>query len=129
MSDTSKQGPLKQAFVHCADLHMAPGADPAGPGGAVTVALCGSWDHAGPCRWPHLTEGSLDDGMYKVRVVFAASEEDEPTVRARIDEALARGRCVGPDGGVSVWTLSATSAGALNSKEREWGARMTRPES
>jgi hypothetical protein len=46
---------MKRTFVQCATVELEAAADPAAPGGAVTLALCGSWDHAGPCRWPHLT--------------------------------------------------------------------------
>jgi len=34
-------------------LELAAETDPRAPGGAVTVALCGSWEHDGACRWPH----------------------------------------------------------------------------
>ena len=43
-------------FVHEATVELADGADPRAIGGAITVALCGHWDHQPPCRWPHHTD-------------------------------------------------------------------------
>jgi hypothetical protein len=44
---------MPEAFVVEAALALTEGCDSAAVGGAVTVELCGSWDHEGPCRWPH----------------------------------------------------------------------------
>jgi hypothetical protein len=83
---------MRLAFVHEAVLRLEPGADPRGPGGAVTVELCGHWDHAGPCRWPHLTTVSARSGdEVTVRVLFGAEPEEEREVRERIAQALRRG--------------------------------------
>jgi hypothetical protein len=116
---------MAQPFVHCAELDLAAGADTAAPGGAVTIALCGSWDHAGGCRWPHQTTAEIRDGMTRVRVVFVAEREQEINVRALIREALANGRCTGPDGRVSEWTLLADSVGTLTAEEAELAARIS----
>jgi len=35
----------RQVYIYEAELDLVPGADPRAPGGAVTVALCGRWDH------------------------------------------------------------------------------------
>ena len=43
-------------FVHEATVELADGADPRALGGAITVALCGHWEHEPPCRWPHHTD-------------------------------------------------------------------------
>ena len=40
----------RRSFVHEADLWLAGGVDPAAVGAAVTAALCGHWEHEGPCR-------------------------------------------------------------------------------
>ena len=64
-------------FVHEAAIELADGADPRAPGGAITVALCGHWEHEPPCRWPHHW----------------------------IVEALQSGQQAGPDGQVSRWTV------------------------
>jgi len=34
-------------------IRLTPGTDERAPGAAVSVGLCGHWDHAGPCPWPH----------------------------------------------------------------------------
>jgi hypothetical protein len=118
---------MKKSFVQCADVLLEPGADPAAPGGAVTLALCGSWDHAGACRWPHQTSAAWDQRRGKVRVVFLANAEDENHVRALIDRALASGRCVGPDGKVSLWKATEHRAAVPNESEEELVAGMAPP--
>lgn len=115
---------MKRSFVQCAELMLEPGADPAAPGGAVTVALCGNWDHAGPCRWPHQTAATWDERSGRVRVVFVAAPEDEDHVRALIDGALADGECVGPDGMLSRWTAAEQAAGILSESEEALGASI-----
>jgi hypothetical protein len=37
-------------FVHEATVELADDADPRALGGAITVALCGHWEHDGACR-------------------------------------------------------------------------------
>lgn len=115
---------MKQPFVHCADLELAAGAEAAAPGGAVTIALCGSWDHEGGCRWPHHTTAEPRDGRTSVRVVFVAEAEQEASLRASIHDALANGRCTGPDGITSEWTLAAEGAGTLTAEEAELAASI-----
>lgn len=115
---------MKRSFVQCADVQLEPGADPAAPGGAVTLALCGSWDHAGACRWPHQTSAAWDERPGKVRVVFVADAEEENQVRALIERALASGECVGPDGKLSRWAALEHGAGILSESEEVLGARI-----
>lgn len=84
---------------------MEPGADEAAPGAAVTVALCGHWDHQPPCPLsPHRVDVEQVGGGLRVRVLFAAEPEAEPEVRRRIDLALA-GRWRFPDGFSTPWRL------------------------
>ena len=78
--------------------------DPAALGAAVTVALCGHWEHDGPCRWPHHTSPKDDGHDIVVTVCFDASAAEEHTVRALIRSALAAGSLVGPDGTTTTWT-------------------------
>src|SRR5882762_7483502 len=66
-----------QAYVHQADVMLAEGTDPASVGATVTIALCGHWEHDGPCRWPH--HNQIDGRQF--RTVFIATPEDEPEVR------------------------------------------------
>lgn len=81
--------------------------DPAALGGAVTVALCGHWEHEGPCRWEHLTESRSDGDDVVVTVWFDAVAEDEAEVRERIRTALAAGSLAGPDDTMTRWRLEA----------------------
>jgi hypothetical protein len=94
-------------FVHEASIELAGGADPRAPGGAITVALCGHWEHEPPCRWPHQTDIAPDGHRHVVRTVFTAPPEEEEAVRQRIVEALQSGEQAGPDGHVSRWTVPA----------------------
>jgi len=50
---------------------LAEGTDPAAVGAMVTVALCGHWEHDGPCRWPH--HNQIDGAQF--RTVFIATPE------------------------------------------------------
>jgi hypothetical protein len=92
-------------FVHEASIELADGADPRAPGGAITVALCGHWDHEPPCRWPHHTETTPDGDRHVVRTVFTAAPEEAGAVRQKILAALESGKQAGPDGQVSRWTV------------------------
>jgi hypothetical protein len=117
---------MRLAFVHEAVLRLEPGADPRGPGGAVTVELCGHWRHEGSCRWPHLTtvhERSGDD--VTVRVLFAAEPGDEPEVRSRIAGALHRGRVDGAPA-PSAWTVLGEEHAELRAEEVEKAERLAR---
>ena len=78
-------------------------------GGAVTVALCGDWEHDGPCRWEHHTSSRADSheaGSWVATVRFDASDEDEPQVRDLIRSALGKGSMVGPDGTTTTWRVA-----------------------
>ena len=92
-------------YVHDATVHLAEGADPRAVGGAITVALCGTWDHEPPCRWPHHTDIAAAGDGHVVRTSFVAEPRDEPVVREKIAAALESGEQAGPDGQVSRWTL------------------------
>jgi hypothetical protein len=80
---------IRRAFVHEAELDLAPGCDPTAVGAAVTVELCGHWDHEPPCRWPHNNEISAAGNRARFRTLFAAAPADEDEVRARIERAIA----------------------------------------
>jgi len=62
----------RRGHVLHAEVAFGSGADPRAPGGAVTVALCGSWEHDGSCRWPHHTAVDSEATPSQVRVVFDA---------------------------------------------------------
>ena len=76
------------AFVHEAELRLDHGTDPAAVGAAVTAALCGHWEHDGPCRWPHNNDIQLVDSEACFRTVFVTPASDEAQVRERIERSL-----------------------------------------
>ena len=87
---------MRFPFVHEAALRLHDEADPQAPGAAVTVALCGHWEHEGPCRWPHFSAVSERTGNdVTLRVLFVADPADERDVRTRIVRALQHGRLEG----------------------------------
>src|SRR3954451_16878546 len=102
---------MRRVFAHEAVLAMAPEADSRAPGGAITVALCGHWDHEPPCPLaPHHTDATPGDDALRLRVLFAAEPGDEERVRSLIEQALSAGRLIGPDGRVTRWTVKSSGA-------------------
>jgi hypothetical protein len=96
---------MRQAFAHGAILAMEPEADERAPGAAVTVALCGHWDHEPPCPLsPHRVDVDRFDSELHVRVLFAAEPETEAEIRRRIERALS-GRWRFPAGFTTPWQL------------------------
>jgi hypothetical protein len=78
---------VRRAFVHDAVVTMEAGGDVRAPGGAITVALCGNWEHEPPCPLaPHSTDAQRSGGQVRLRVLFAA----EPTAEAEHAERLIR---------------------------------------
>ena len=64
----------RAAYAHDAVVALDSGGDPRAPGGAITVALCGHWDHEPPCPLaPHHTDATHGgDDTLRLRVLFAA---------------------------------------------------------
>jgi hypothetical protein len=105
---------------------LGPGGDPAALGGAITVALCGHWDHEPPCPLaPHHTDAAPSgDNALRLRVLFAANPEDEARVRGLIGKALESGQLTGPDGRVTTWTVRSSSPGSVRPDEADHAARL-----
>jgi hypothetical protein len=117
----------REAFAHDAVLVLERGADDRAPGGAVTVALCGSWDHEPPCPLaPHSTRTARAGDELRLRVLFAADPGEESRVRAVIDAALAGGTGTTPDGGTVSWRLVGTWASEVRPEERDHAGRLAR---
>ncbi len=115
----------KERFAHDALLSMEPGADDRAPGGAITVALCGSWGHEPPCPLaPHHTRAERTGDEVRLRVLFAAEPDEEARVRATIDDALAKGTGVTPEGGTVSWRLVGTWASEVRREEQEHVGRL-----
>ena len=102
-----------------AELLLAPDADPAAPGAAITTALCGHWEHDGPCQWPHHTavvpaqpeatqpDATQPDGRRRtggpvpisIRTVFACAPGEEDAVHDRVAVGLHAGQVPGEGAG------------------------------
>ena len=76
------------AYVVEARLVLDDGHDPAAVGAAVTTELCGHWEHAGPCRWPHNNAIDTSGVPAIFRTVFVAEESEADEVRRRIETVL-----------------------------------------
>ena len=117
---------VRATYAHEAALTMAADGDPAAPGGAITAALCGSWEHEPPCPLaPHHTAAERAAGdEVRVRTLFAVEPAREDEVRERIDAALGGGSCVGPDGRESRWRLRSSGAAAVRPDEADHARRL-----
>lgn len=114
---------MAEIYVHEAKARLLAG-DHAALGAAITVGLCGHWDHEGRCRWPHYTGVTGGDATIVTRTVFVADATDEGEVRARMDEQLRSGRLEGPDGTASRWELLAVGVVEPTPEELEHGRRI-----
>ena len=104
-----------RGHVHQADIAFAPGADTRAPGGAVTTALCGSWDHEGSCRWPHQTSVDASTTPSTVRVVYVVDDDEFEQVRRMIESALTSG---------DDWHTVAIAEGTLTAEEATLTQRL-----
>ncbi len=111
---------MREAFAHDAILSMDMAGDAGAPGAAITVALCGHWEHDGPCPLaPHHTRVERVGRDLHVRTLFVAEPEMEATVRERIGSALSRGRLEGPDGAATEWHVLNSAPSAVSAEEAE----------
>jgi hypothetical protein len=115
---------VRSGFVHEALIELVPDADERAPGAAVTVALCGHWEHEGTCRWPHHSSVDAREGQsVRLRVVFACAADDEPAVRQLIGTALEQGR-LAVETGASRWAVTAQGASGLRPAETALAGRL-----
>ena len=116
----------RSTYAHDAVVVLDPGGDSNALGGAITVALCGHWDHPPPCPLaPHHTDARpQSDDEVQLRVLFATEPGREAQVRSLIGQALASGRQTGLDGRVSTWTLQSHGAGNVHPDEAAHAARL-----
>jgi hypothetical protein len=117
---------MRQAFVQEAVLLMEPDADVRAPGAAVTVALCGHWEHEPPCPLaPHYVSADGNDGELRVRILFAAEPDKEGEVRHLIEQALS-GQLTFPDGFATPWQLRASWPSEVSTEETGHAQRLIR---
>ncbi|WP_433188255.1 hypothetical protein [Actinoallomurus sp. CA-150999] len=116
---------MRRAFAHDAVVVMEAGGDVRAPGAAITVALCGHWEHEPPCPLaPHQTVAERAGDQVRLRVLFATEPTAETEVRDRIVEALSRSRLDGPDGATTRWRLLSARPGSVREDEREQAERL-----
>jgi hypothetical protein len=117
---------VRRTFVHEAVLSMAPGNDIQAPGAAITVELCGHWEHEEPCPLaPHHTEAERIADEVRVRTLFAVEPDREVEVRERIGAALASGHLVGPDGREARWRRRSDGPASVRADEADHAQRLT----
>jgi hypothetical protein len=117
---------VRAAYAHDATVKLATG-DTGGPGAAITVALCGHWDHPPPCPLaPHHTGTTPAGESLRLRILFVTEPEQERTVREKIDAALAGGRVIGPDDVLSTWTLESSAPAEVAEAEQDHAQRLMR---
>jgi hypothetical protein len=98
-----------RALVIEAELELDVGLDPAAVGAAVTVELCGHWEHDGPCRWPH--NSAIDAGGHPVgfRTLIVADDAEAEAVLLRVEAVLR---------GANAWRVVALRLREINESER-----------
>jgi len=115
----------RSTFAHEALVELDPVGDLRAPGGAITVALCGTWQHPPPCPVaPHATTAERDGHHVRLRVLFAADPRDERWVRRVVDDVLARGWGVDPEGARTTWRLVSSEPSDVRPDERERADRI-----
>lgn len=116
---------MRQAFAHLAELSMPRTADAAAVGAAITVALCGQWEHPPPCPLaPHHSRADRDGDTVHVRTLFATEPEHAEEARRRIEQALHWGQLCGPDGVTTRWRLRNSGPAELSPEELPHAQRL-----
>ncbi|WP_127130780.1 hypothetical protein [Georgenia sp. SYP-B2076] len=116
---------MREAFAHEAVLAMAADGDTGAPGAAITVELCGHWDHEPPCPLaPHHTGARRVGEDLHLTILFVAAPDQEGEVRRRIDRALAAGRLRGPDGVTTRWQLLTSRRVVVPDDQRRLAQRL-----
>ena len=109
---------MREGFAHDATVVVAPDGDPDAVGAAITIALCGHWEHDPPCRWPHVTEVvARTDETVTIRTLFACEPGEAVAVRARISAALETGD----------WVVRDQGPAPVPADRADWAARQGSP--
>ncbi len=116
---------MRKAFAHDAVLAIESPGDIRAPGGAITIELCGSWEHDAPCPVaPHHTSPTRIGREVRLRILFAVEPAGEADVRRRIDGALAEGQLRGPDGDVTHWQVLSSGSSSVLPEETDHAQRI-----
>ena len=107
--------PAAEAFVVGAIVALGDGCDPAAVGAAVTSALCGHWEHEGPCRWPH--NNAIDSACVpaRFRTLYVAGAEEADLVAQRIRDAL---------GSAAAWSVVRIERRPVDESDRPLAERL-----
>jgi hypothetical protein len=117
----------RETYAHDAVLTLDADGDENAPGGAITVALCGSWSHEPPCPLaPHHTRARRSGPEVILRILFATEPDDEPRVRRLVREVLSRGWGDTPDGGRTAWRLVEEGPSPVAFEEQAHAQRLAR---
>ena len=85
---------------------------------AVTIELCGSVDHDGPCRWPNNHDIDVPpSGAAVFRTLFVAPEADVEEVHARVSSALGSG---------TGWSVVSERRRPLTDEEKRGAAKLSK---
>jgi hypothetical protein len=79
---------MRSAHLYRATVILHPGVDERELGAAVTVELCGSWDHEGSCRWPHHNRIHAEGTTTSFNTIFVCEPEERDEIGDRIDRSL-----------------------------------------
>ncbi|HEX8303955.1 MAG TPA: hypothetical protein VF612_03685 [Jatrophihabitans sp.] len=116
---------MRRAFAHDAELVMPAAGDDGAPGAAITVALCGHWEHQPPCPLaPHHTSADRDGDTVRIRTLFAAEPGHAEEVHRRIEQALRAGELSRPDGPNARWQLRHSAPAEVSEAERDHAERL-----
>ncbi len=99
------------------ELELGDFVDVRAPGGTVTSALCGHWEHDGPCRWPHNSQLNTSTVPAILRTVAAVEPGDFDEVIGLVNIALEED---------VRWTVLSCRLAELTSEELALVRRMTR---
>jgi hypothetical protein len=118
----------RQAHAHDATVRVDHDGDPAAIGAAITVALCGHWEHDGPCPIaPHHTSWHHDPNagaIVHVRTLYAVTDEEHDDAVGRLRDGLAIGTLTGPDGRTTSWRLLDDKPSAVAPHEAEHATQL-----
>ena len=121
---------MRRAFAHHAELVMPASADEGAPGAAITVALCGHWEHEPPCPLaPHHTAVDRDGDTLRIRTLFATEPDRAEEVHRRIDQALRAGELPASDEPArprARWQLRHSAPAQVSGAEQDHAERLIR---